>query len=358
MQTVSVALPDREYVVHIGTGSRKIIPKLVENAQASSRLVLIEDESVADLHDQQLIPSLSTIPVVIRVPSGESSKSINQLTRIYDRLAAERVGRDALILAFGGGVIGDLAGFAAASWMRGIPFLQIPTTLEAAIDASVGGKTAINLPAGKNLVGAFHQPIGVVVDLDFLATLPEREFVAGLAESIKHAVIRDPDLLAWHEAQRDAIAARDPAVVETLIARNCAIKAEVVGLDEREAGLRAILNHGHTIGHAIELELGYELRHGECVALGMRVENQLAVERGWLSASDAARIDRLLASLGLPSKLPRKVRPEAILAACRLDKKNAGDAITFMLLHGIGACERVRDISDEVVVSALARIQP
>lgn len=220
--------------------------------------------------------------------------------------------------------------------MRGIPYINLPTTLEAAIDAAIGGKAAINLSHGKNLVGSFHPPSAVVIDTDFLSTLPQREYVAALAESIKHGLIRDAAFLAWQADRMPDILSRDPDVLIELITRNCRIKADVVAQDEHEAGLREILNCGHTIGHAIEHVCGYALRHGECVALGMLAENQIAAARGALDGESVRRIGALIASAGLPRLLPTGLDPEAIVAACGSDKKNRAGKVRCALAVGIG----------------------
>ena len=275
-----------------------------------------------------------TPSVIIAFPAGEASKSVSQISRIHDGLAEARIGRRDLILTFGGGVAGDLGGFAAATWLRGVRFIQVPTTLAAAVDASIGGKTGINHASGKNLIGAFHQPSAVVVDTELLETLAARDFVAGLAESVKHAAIREGPFLDWHVQQAESIRTREPSVVEELIARNCALKAGVVECDERESDLRMILNHGHTIGHAFEHLLEYELRHGECVALGMLAENEIACGRGLLSGSEAQRIARLLAGFGLPIRLPRKLGPADVAEVCQSDKKARGRSRDFCAAGG------------------------
>lgn len=301
---------------------------------------------------------------MLMFPSGETSKSLRQVERLCDELARLRVERDGLLLAFGGGVAGDLGGFVAAAWLRGIAFIQVPTTLLSAVDASVGGKTGVNLRAGKNLVGAFHQPRAVVIDTRFLATLPRRDFAAGLAESVKHAAIREPAFLDWHEVHANALAgfpegtsSATADILAELIGRNCAIKAAIVGCDEREAGLRAILNYGHTIGHALEHLLEYELRHGESVALGMRVENEIARRRGWLSATDAERMAVLLDRLGLPPRLPRALDPGSVWAACQVDKKARDGRVNFVLLRALGQPERVADVTEAEVAAALPAVQ-
>lgn len=317
---------------------------------------MIADETVASLHGQKLEPLLNPGHVVITFPPGERSKTLEQVEALHRRLAAARVERHAVIVTFGGGVAGDLGGFVAATWLRGVRCIHMPTTLLAAVDAAVGGKTGVNLPEGKNLVGVFHQPAAVIVDTDFLETLPARDFTAGLAESVKQAVVRDAEFLAWHEAMA-AVCGRDPAALAHLITRNCELKADIVAQDEREAGLRAVLNYGHTIGHAIERLLGYELRHGECVALGMLVENELACARGLLARSEADRIRDLIARLGLPMQVPRPLDAADVAAACRADKKVKAGAVNFVLIRGIGAPVRIADVTAAEIAAALTAIQ-
>lgn len=349
MKTVHVELGARRYPIVIGPGARSYLsdPQAL-NADAG-QVVLLTDATVGGLHLASLVAALQVKPHIVSVPGGEGSKSLKQVEQVCEQLATWRIERSGLIIALGGGVVGDLAGFVAAIWGRGIRFIQVPTTLLAAIDASVGGKTGVNLAAGKNLVGAFHQPQSVVVDTEFLGTLPERQFVAGLAESVKHAAIRDAGFLDWHEANAAAIRGRDPGVVETLVARNCAIKADVVARDEREADLRAILNYGHTVGHAIEAVLEYELLHGECVALGMMVENEIAVARGLLARGVADRIRALLEQLGLPTRLPRDVDVDALWGYCQVDKKNRGGGVSAVLLRGVCEPVRVGDLKQDEV---------
>jgi 3-dehydroquinate synthase len=357
MRTVRVSLGPRSYGVQIAPGARSALPAVLAATSAGHRAVVVADERVAGLHWDTLRGSLPPDTALVTVPPGEASKSLTSASGIYDALARARVERDDVIIAFGGGMVGDLAGFVAATWLRGIRFLQVPTTLESAIDASVGGKTAVNHPAGKNLIGVFHQPIAVIIDTQFLGTLPERDFVAGLGESVKHALIRAPEFLRWHESLADAIVAREPDVVVELIARNCEIKAAVVEQDEREHNLRAILNFGHTVGHAIEHLLEFELRHGECVALGVIVADELACSRGHLNRGVAERAKALIARLGLPTHLPRAIDPEAIVATCRMDKKVRAGAVSFVLIRAPGETVQVADIADAEIVAALRAIQ-
>lgn len=358
MAIVNVQIPHGAYDVHIAPGARARIDGIVGGLSGVGRVVIIADAHVADLHLEALTRELRRATVTLRVPPGEASKSLEGAARLYDQLADQRVERGELVIAFGGGMVCDLAGFVAATWLRGVRFVAVPTTLEAAIDASIGGKTAINHPAGKNLIGVFHQPAAVVIDVDFLGTLPDRDHRAGLAESVKHAVIRDAEFFDWHERHVPAIVGRDPHILAELIAWNCRIKAAVVAADEREAGLRAILNYGHTIGHALEHLLGFELRHGECVALGMRVENEIARRRDVLDAASAERIAGLLDGLGLPRRLPRPVAAEQVVDVCRMDKKVRAGAIRAVLASAVGATAQVDDIAQAEIDAALASIQP
>lgn len=358
MRIVNVHVRDRAYPIFIGGGARSQLPGVISDLGGVTHVAFIADQHVADLHLERVLGPSETKPAVMSFPPGERSKSIAQVERLYDGLAEARIARQDLIVTFGGGVAGDLGGFAAATWMRGTRFLQLPTTLLAGIDASIGGKTGVNHASGKNLIGSFHQPVAVIVDTDFLDTLPQRDLVAGLAESIKHAAIRDADLLAWHEEHVAEIVGRSPAVLEELIARSCEIKAEVVARDEREDDLRMILNHGHTIGHAIEHLLEYELRHGECVALGMLVENELARRRGLLDDGSAGRIAALIERCQLPTRLPHPLDPGEVAAVCRMDKKVRAGAVNFVLIREPGETERVADISPSEIAGALGAVQP
>jgi 3-dehydroquinate synthase len=323
----------------------------------AGQVAVVADQAVADLHLDKLRPFLPASTLVLTFPPGEARKSLDQAREFYERLGRAQVERSGVIVTFGGGVAADLGGFVAGTWLRGVRLIHVPTTTLACVDASVGGKTAVNLPAGKNLVGVFHQPMMVIVDTDFLDTLPERDFVAGLAESVKQALVRNRAFFEWQEAQTAPLRARDANVTAELIARGCAIKAEIVGQDERETGLRAIFNYGHTIGHALEHLLEYELRHGECVALGMLAENELACARGILARADADRIRDLLTRLGLPGHVPRPVDPADVLRLCRLDKKTVGGALQFVLIRGIGEPVRVADVTGAEIAAALDAIR-
>ncbi len=293
------------------------------------------------------------------LPPGEGSKTLGWFAEVIDALAAMGATRDACVYALGGGVVGDLAGFAAACWMRGIDVVQLPTTLLAMVDSSVGGKTAVDLPQGKNLVGAFHPPRAVIVDTATLRTLPVRELRAGLAEVVKYGAIADTEFLDWLEAHADALIAGDDAALAEAIARSCAHKAEIVERDPFEHGERALLNFGHTFGHAIETEQGYGgrdgsgLNHGEAVAVGMVLAARLSTALGLASAADGDRLRALLVTLGLSVDLPAGLDAEALLARMRLDKKAQASGLRFVLWDGIGRARIVADVAEEAVLGVL-----
>lgn len=298
------------------------------------------------------------------VPPGEASKTLEQAARLYDGMLRAGLDRGSAVVALGGGVVTDLAGFAAATYMRGLPWVAVATTLLAQVDAGVGGKTAVDHPECKNLVGAFHQPAAVMADVGTLATLPEEELRTGLAEVVKHAVIRDADLFALLEAQAARILARDAAVLEDIVARSVGIKADVVMADEREADLRRILNYGHTIGHAAEsLALaaggrlgGATMTHGRAVALGMIAEARIAERRGLVGRAVVERQRRLLERFGLPVRLGAPLDPERCLALMRHDKKAEGGRMRFVLPEAIGAVRVVADVTDEEIREALGAL--
>lgn len=311
---------------------------------AKGRTVIVTDETVAGIHAQALTASLTAAGVtseIVAVPAGEGSKSFAELERVLDRLLEIGLDRKDVVIALGGGVVGDLAGLAAALFMRGIDFVQIPTTLLAQVDSSVGGKTAIDTPRGKNLVGAFHQPRLVLADIDLLATLPERQVRSGWAEVLKHGLICDAPFLDWLAGEGAAGAQGDPAALERAVIRSVEIKSAVVGEDEKEAGRRALLNLGHTFGHAIEAEVGFDegaLAHGEAVALGCCMAFRYSAGEGLCSADDVARVDTVVAAAGLPTRLDQAGSFEAdrLLALMAGDKKAEGGALTLILARGIG----------------------
>lgn len=336
MESLNISLGDRSYPILIGSG-------LVDDAATlgayitARDLLIVTNDRVAPLYLERLtsaLPDKRTAVVVL--PDGESHKTLETVSRVFDGLAANRMNRDAAIVALGGGVVGDIAGFAAACYQRGIDYVQVPTTLLSQVDSSVGGKTGVNHRAGKNLIGAFHQPRCVITDPLTLQTLPERELRAGLAEVVKYGLIRDPEFFAWLEGHVDLLLARDTTTLIHAIRRSCEIKAEIVGIDEREQGIRAILNLGHTFGHAIETATGYGTwLHGEAVAVGMVLAADLSHRLGWLGKSDYERAIRLLERLGLPVKAP-------VLGAARaldlmgMDKKVLAGKLRLVLLKSLG----------------------
>ncbi|NII12008.1 3-dehydroquinate synthase [Oleiagrimonas sp. C23AA] len=352
-QTLNVALGARSYPIHIGNGALDDAA-IWRRAIAGRHVLVVSNTTVAPLYLARVQAGLEGFEhQSIALPDGEAYKSLAQAERIFDALAAMGASRDATILALGGGVIGDLAGFAAACWMRGIDFVQMPTTLLAMVDSSVGGKTAVNLPAGKNLVGAFHQPKAVIADTGTLATLPDREYRAGLAEIVKHSALGDAEYFARLEALAQPLAARDEAALAEVIAHSCAFKAGVVARDETERGERALLNFGHTFGHALEAECGYgTLLHGEAVAIGMGQAARLSQRLGLAGAADAERLQTLLDTLGLPTAPPAGLAADALLGHMKLDKKNHGGTLRFILWRGIGRAEIV-DAIDPADVRAV-----
>jgi 3-dehydroquinate synthase len=355
VQTIDVALGARCYPVWIGRGL------LDDPARWRARLrgrhvLVISNTTVAPLYLERVARGLDGLHwSSFLLDDGEAHKNFGNVGRALEALATLGATRDACIIALGGGVVGDLAGFAAACWMRGIDFIQMPTTLLAMVDSSVGGKTGVNLPAGKNLVGAFHQPRAVIADIDTLATLPDREYRAGLAEVVKGAAIGDVAFFAWLEANAEALARRHTATLVEAIASKVRDKAGVVARDETEQGERALLNFGHTFGHALETAGHYTtLLHGEAVAIGMVLAARLSERLGMSDAADTARLQRLLERLGLSVALPPGMSPEQLLELMRLDKKNTAGTLRLILWRGIGKAGIVAGTDETVVLATLA----
>jgi 3-dehydroquinate synthase len=352
--TVRIALGDRSYDIHIGAGLLQRAD-LYADLPAATDAVVVSNVTVAPLFSPRLREALASRYRrihLVELPDGEAHKEWTTLNRIFDAMLGSGCDRKTIVFALGGGVVGDMAGFAAACYMRGVPFVQLPTTLLAQVDSSVGGKTAINHPLGKNMIGAFYQPLRVIADLDTLATLPQRELAAGLAEVIKYGPIADETFLGWLEENLDALLERDAAALAHAIKRSCEIKAWVVGQDERESGLRAILNFGHTFGHAIESGLGYgEWLHGEAVGCGMVMASDLSLRLGTITPGLNDRIVRLIARAGLPVRGPR-LGAERYLELMRLDKKSEGGEIRFVVLDGPGRAT-VRSAPDRLVAEVI-----
>jgi len=354
MQTLNVSLGERSYPILIGSNLLQSQTLLAAHIPAGD-VLLVSNTVVAPLYAERVrraLPGRRMIDVIL--PDGESHKSLASASRIFDVMIANRIGRDAVVAALGGGVVGDLAGFVAACYQRGIDFVQLPTTLLADVDSAVGGKTAVNHPGGKNMIGAFHQPRAVIIDTDVLVSLPARELRAGLAEVIKYGLIRDAIFFEWLESHIDALLARDPLALTHAIARSCAIKAEIVSRDEREQGERALLNLGHTFGHAIEAATGYvEWLHGEAVAMGLVVAADLSQRLGQLDARDLRRLVALLERAGLPVQAPQ-IGAERLFDYMRVDKKVKTGRVRLVLLRGIGAAVMSSDYPDAVLSGTLA----
>ncbi len=336
---------DASYEVLAGRGVLERLPDVLRAACPAACYAVVADNHVAELHGARLLALLGAagLPaVLVTFPAGEWNKSREQWSTLTDHLLKARLGRDGAIIAFGGGVAGDLAGFVAATFLRGIPYVQVPTSLLAMIDSSVGGKTGVDTPAGKNLVGAFHQPRAVVADVDLLATLARAHVAAGLAEAIKHGAIRDADHLAAVEDAKPLLA-KDLERLETVVVRSVAIKAEIVAADERESGLRTILNFGHTVAHAVEARSGYAILHGEAVAIGMAVEAAVAESLGVAAAGTRARIVAALERCALPTAIPADLASDDLLDAMLGDKKVRDGAVHLALPRRCGEAARGTD---------------
>ena len=356
MQTLTVNLADRSYPIHIGrnliANANLILPHLKRQ-----HVAIVTNTTVAPLYLDKLSQTLQqagvkVIPIIL--PDGETYKNTETLNKIYDVLLQNRCERSTTLIALGGGVIGDLTGYAAATYLRGVPFIQIPTTLLSQVDSSVGGKTGINHPLGKNMIGAFYQPQVVLADIDTLNTLPPREFSAGMAEVIKYGLIRDAAFFEWLEANIDALMALDEAAISEAIYRSCQNKAEVVARDEHESGERALLNLGHTFGHAIENAMGYGVwLHGEAVAAGTMLAADLSLRMGWLTQAEVKRMHDLLTKARLPLDAP-KLGVEKYLDLMQLDKKVSDGKIRLILQQGIGKSVITSDYDAEKLNAVLA----
>jgi 3-dehydroquinate synthase len=337
MKTLTVELGNRSYPIHIGQqllGSGELLTRHIHGRQ----VMIVSNDTIAPLYLEsvtQLLTNFDTASVIL--PDGEQYKTLDTLNTIFTALLEQRFNRDCTLIALGGGVVGDITGFAAASYQRGVAFLQIPTTLLAQVDSSVGGKTGVNHPQGKNMIGAFHQPGCVLIDTDTLDTLDDRQFAAGLAEVIKYGLIRDAGFFNWLETNMSALKARDKPALAYAIERSCSIKAEMVAADERESGQRALLNLGHTFGHAIETATGYgNWLHGEAVATGMLMATDLSARHGWVSAETVQRTEQLLRLAGLPTSAPEEMDETRFMELMAIDKKVIDGELRLVLLKSIG----------------------
>jgi len=356
--TVEVELGDRTYPIYIGSGLLAGGDLLRKHVPGNTALV-VTNETVAPLYLDRVVAALSEggeirVEVVI-LPDGEEHKNMDVLMKVFDKALDARLDRQTTFVALGGGVIGDMTGFAAASYQRGVHFVQIPTTVMAMVDSSVGGKTGVNHPSGKNMIGAFYQPKCVLIDTETLSTLPDREYASGMAEVVKYGLIRDADFFVWLEKHVDALMKRDDALVVRAIERSCVNKAQVVALDEREGGVRATLNLGHTFGHAIETGIGYgEWLHGEAVSVGTVMAADMSLRLGWIDESVAARTLDLLKKFNLPVDVPECMTVETFEKLMAVDKKAANGKLRLILLKGeLGGCVFTADFDKTTLAETL-----
>jgi 3-dehydroquinate synthase len=358
MSIIEVKLPQLSYAIEIAAGSLDRLGDRLQPLNLGQKILVVSNPEIFQLYGERAIASLTSAGFTVAhhiLKSGEQYKTLESIQGIYDTALEFRLERSSTMVALGGGVVGDMTGFAAATWLRGIHFVQVPTTLLAMVDASIGGKTGVNHPQGKNLIGAFYQPRFVCIDPDVLATLPEREFRAGMAEVIKYGVIWDAELFRQLEAadRLAAMADIDVALLEEILVRSCQAKADVVGQDEKESGLRAILNYGHTIGHAVESLTGYtQVIHGEAVGIGMVAVSRLAMALGMWDAESDRRQLALIEKAGLPTEIPDGLQIEEIISSLQLDKKVKAGKVRFVLPTQIGAVE----ISDRVTADLIRQV--
>ncbi len=356
MQTLYVELGERRYPIFIGSDldPQALLAPYIHGKQ----VMIVSNTTIAPLYLQRYqtaIEALDKRVAACILPDGEKYKDSQHLNLIFDALLEAGFNRDCTVLALGGGVIGDMAGFASACFQRGVYFIQVPTTLLSQVDSSVGGKTAVNHPLGKNMIGAFHQPKCVVIDTQTLNTLPEREFAAGMAEVIKYGLISDADFISELESTALSISAKTPAALERIIHHCCQMKADIVAEDEKEQGCRALLNLGHTFGHAVEAHMGYGVwLHGEAVALGLLQAYELASSRGWVSVQDVKRVRNLLEEFNLPTTKPEQMTFDDFMTHMKKDKKNLKGSVRFILPRAFAHCELVADVTEHELRALLA----
>lgn len=357
MKKNRVELGERSYDICIGSKILEKIGSKLKSLSTSPKTAIISNPTVYSLYGKEVLNSIKSSGfdvISVIIPDGERYKDISIVQKIYGELLRHRLDRKSTLIALGGGVIGDITGFVASTYMRGIDYIQIPTTLLAQVDSSVGGKTGVNHKLGKNMIGTFYQPKLVWIDIDTLKTLPQKEFFAGFAEVIKYGVIWDAKLFAFLENNRDKILRLDKKSLTHIIKRSCEIKAEVVSKDEREVGLRAILNYGHTIGHAIETETGYKkYLHGEALAIGMLIEAKIAESLKLLKEKTVQRIKSLIESYGLPTKIPVRINRNTLLASMQLDKKAVAGELKFILPERIGKVRIQKGIEGKIIRETL-----
>ncbi|CAM3745664.1 3-dehydroquinate synthase [Polynucleobacter antarcticus] len=354
MKTLEVDLGNRSYPIHIGTDLIDR-PELFNACEKATSIFIVTNTTVAPLYAERLTRTLEKLGKQVKtivLPDGESYKDWKNLQLIFDNLLKFAADRQTILVALGGGVIGDMTGFAAASYMRGVRFIQVPTTLLAQVDSSVGGKTGINHPLGKNMIGAFHQPVAVIADLNTLKTLPARELSAGLAEVIKHGAIADADFLDWIEANTSALLACDTTAMAYAVLRSCEIKSSVVSADEKEGGIRATLNFGHTFGHAIEAGMGYgEWLHGEAVGCGMVMGANLSCRLNYITQKEVSRLTQIIGSMHLPTQ-PPPFGAQRYMELMQVDKKTEGGQIRYVILEKMGKAI-IQSVPDGQVIETL-----
>ena len=355
MNTLTVELGERSYPIFIGQGLLGE-PQLLTQHVHGRQVMVVTNDTIAPLYLDKVRDIFSGFELAtVVLPDGEQYKTLETLDLVFTALLENRFNRGCTLVALGGGVVGDITGFAAASYQRGVAFLQIPTTLLAQVDSSVGGKTGVNHPLGKNMIGAFHQPACVLIDTDTLDTLDDRQLAAGLAEVIKYGLIRDAAFFDWLEENIDLLKARDKQALARAIERSCALKAEIVAADERESGQRALLNLGHTFGHAIETGTGYgNWLHGEAIATGMLMAADLSARHGWLTGDAVARIERLLLKANLPTRPPDEMDPARFMKLMAVDKKVVDDGIRLILLKSVGEAFLTSDFDNDLLGQTLA----
>lgn len=344
------------YEIRIGSEILDRMALLIAKNNQAGRHIVISDANVGGLYGAELVAGLRGVGLnadLLEFPAGEAAKNINTALDVAQKLLELRADRSSMLIALGGGVVGDLVGFIASVFMRSIPYIQIPTTLMAQVDSSIGGKTAIDLPSGKNLLGTFYQPQAVFADLRYLTTLPEKEFENGLAEIIKYGIIDDEKMFCLLEDDMESVKKGDPALLLKLVETCCRIKKSIVEIDEKEQGLRRILNFGHTLGHAIEAQSDYAVAHGEGVALGMIAASRISENIGYLESAQRERIESLIGKSGLPVRLPVALSSEGISARLKMDKKKKGDVIHFVLLKKIGMPFINGSIEEKVIADVL-----